>query len=52
MSYAGGVDFGLSWPPVEPLFPFLLLDLEGNPLDGSALNTLNKMGGEPCNLVA
>merc|ERR1719480_130983 len=49
---AGGVDFGLSWPPVEPLFPLFLLDLQGNPLDRSALDTLDKMGGEPCDLVA
>ena len=49
--YLVNVDLGLLGDPIESPLTFLLLDLEGDALDGSTLDTLDEMCGEACDLI-
>ena len=49
--YLSDVYFRLLGDPVESAFSLLFLDLEGDALDGSALDALDEMCGESCDFV-
>jgi len=52
MVYLVNVDLRLLGHPIKSALSFLFLNLEGDALDGAALNSLDEMGGESCDLVS